>query len=148
MRNTTVPASVSQQHLIHTLPVSTLDNWSSSDTWSGQKTQPPLSTNYYMAMPDEGDLAPTTATTSASWQDVIRMKCWSWLRTEMSGENLWSSGLTCSHPTRERERSVLQNKWYYHRLPVTYIIQLISQHVTHVNWTGKMLRIIVDRGSL
>ena len=30
-----------------------------SDTWSGQKTQPTLSINHYMATPDEGDLAPT-----------------------------------------------------------------------------------------
>jgi len=42
-----------------TYTLSMLDNWSSSDTWSSQKTQPTLSTNHYMATPDEGDLAPT-----------------------------------------------------------------------------------------
>jgi len=35
--NTTVLASVSCQHLIHTLQA---QNWTSSHTWSGQKTQP------------------------------------------------------------------------------------------------------------
>jgi len=63
------------------------------------KTQPMLSTNHYMATPDKGDLAPSA--TFASWQDVTRMNCCSCCRTWMSGENLWSSGLTYSHLTTE-----------------------------------------------
>jgi len=61
-----------------------------------------LSTSHYLATTDEGDLAPTTSTTFTSWQDVTRMNCWSWHRTGMSGENLWSSDLTYRHPTRQR----------------------------------------------
>jgi len=39
------------------------------------------------------------STTFTSWRDVTQMNCWSWLRTGMYGENLWSSRLTCSRPT-------------------------------------------------
>lgn len=56
---------VSRQHLIIILSSSRFDNWTSSDTWSGQKT-PMLPTDHYMATPDEGDLAPTTSSTSAA----------------------------------------------------------------------------------
>ena len=82
----------------------------SLDTRSGQKTH--------------WTVAPATATTSTSWQDVTRMNCYSRLRTGMSGENLWSIGLTYIHPTRQRDmqefvldndmkglRKILQVSW-------------------------------------
>jgi len=99
---TTVRASVSRQHLLCTL--FRFDNWSSSDTWSGQNSIYALYQTLHVNT-RHCDLAPTTSTTFASWQDVTRLNCWSWLRTGMSGKNLWSSGgLTHTAIQLERER--------------------------------------------
>ena len=102
---TTVRASVSRQHLLCTL--FRFDNWSSSGTWSGQNSIYALYQTLHVNT-RHCDLAPTTSTTFASWQDVTRLNCWSWLRTGMSGKNLWSSGgLTHTAIQLEREREIL-----------------------------------------
>jgi len=93
---TTVRASVSRQHLLCTL--FRFDNWSSSDTWSGQNSIYALYQTLHVNT-RHCDLAPTTSTTfTAELLELVQDRdVWQELVVEW-----WSD--PHSHPTRERER--------------------------------------------
>jgi len=78
VRNTTVLASASWQHLIRTLQARQL-----KFLWHfiRSENQYMLSINHYKETPDDGSLASTTSITSTSWQDVTPLNCRSWHRT-------------------------------------------------------------------
>jgi len=120
VHNTTVLASVSCQHLIHTFQTRQLKFLGQSEN-STYALYQPLHGNTV-----QGDLAPTSSITSASWQDVARLNCWSWHRTGgMTGENLWSSDLTHSHLRENCSNQIDKwlNVWLIH-------FQLVAQNLS------------------
>ena len=105
-------------------------------------------TNHYVATPDEGNLVPTTYITSANWQDMTQLNCWSRHRTGMSGENLCSNGLTHSSPVEREKDSWLLLALLLLHLYLTSIVwstveaQLCYLYISHLQTISRLPSVV------